>query len=143
MLLSVSRTTLASAAALLGSLVLASTMSQSTPAVHASVTSDRAAGGALFHEKGCEHCHGANGIGGEKGPNLSGVGRELKRDEIQKQILNGGDAMPAFADALSPDETKLLVDYLSAKRKVVKSQGAAGSSLPSAPKPNTGGSDDQ
>ena len=143
MLPSVSRSTLAFAAALLGSVVLASTMSQSTPAVHASGKADRAAGGALFHEKGCEHCHGADGIGGEKGPNLSGVGRELRREEIQQQILDGGNAMPAFADALSPDETKLLVDYLSAKKKVIKSQKAAGTPAPSAAKPNMGGSDDQ
>ncbi len=113
-------------------------------AVHASVSSDHVAARALFHEKGCEHCHGVDGLGGEKGPNLSGVGRELKPDQIRKQILEGGDAMPPFADALAPSETDLLVSYLSTRKKIVKARGPAGAPVQQpVPKPDRGGSDDQ
>ena len=112
--------------------------------VHASTRTDRAAGQALFHEKGCEHCHGIEGVGGEKGPSLSGVGRKLKPDEIQKQILQGGESMPPFADVLAPDEVKLLVDYLSAKKKKPsKAKSIVSAQAVPAPKSNTGGSDDQ
>ena len=74
----------------------------------------------LFHEKGCEHCHGVDGHGGGLGPDLSTVGKHLKKQQIEHQIYEGGAAMPAFRDALQPDEIKDLVDYLHAKRKAPK-----------------------
>jgi mono/diheme cytochrome c family protein len=74
----------------------------------------------LFHEKGCEHCHGPNGSGGDLGPDLSTVGRRLKKEQIEHQIHDGGASMPAFGDVLQPDEIKELVDFLYAKRKAVK-----------------------
>ncbi len=79
----------------------------------------------LFHEKGCEHCHGVDGRGGDLGPNLSTVGKRLTKQQIEHQIYDGGAAMPAFRDALQPDEIKDLVDYLHAKRKAPKSAAAA------------------
>ena len=98
----------------------------------------------LFHEKGCEHCHGVDGAGGEKGPDLSGVGRKLKPEAIQKQILEGGGNMPPFADVLAPDQVKLLVDYLAAKRKKPEKASASLPAKPApAPKLDNGGSDDQ
>jgi mono/diheme cytochrome c family protein len=90
------------------------------PVAHASSKTEREQGAALFHEKGCEHCHGINGIGGEKGPVLSGVGRTLHKPEIERQIREGGKEMPAFAEALSNDEVEQLVAYLAAKKKKVK-----------------------
>ena len=59
------------------------------------------------------------------------------------QILNGGDSMPAFADVLALGEVDLLVDYLSAKKKAVKSHRTTGVPAPPAAKPDNGGSDDQ
>ena len=129
---------------LLALLVFAPGLSHATRgAVHASVGSDRVAARALFHEKGCEHCHGVDGVGGEKGPNLSGVGRELKPDQIRRQILEGGDAMPPFADVLAPSETDLLVGYLSSRKKVVTSHEPTGTPVKPVPKSDSGGSDDQ
>ena len=138
------RATIVTAGIFMGSLLIAPLLSHPClPFVYASAASDRAAGRVLFHEKGCEHCHGVGGIGGEKGPDLSGVGRKLKADEIRTQILHGGDAMPSFADVLAPDEVKLLVESLSAKKKLVKTkQTPASPALPVA-KPSSGGSDDQ
>jgi len=78
-------------------------------------------GSVLFHEKGCEYCHGVNGIGvADKGPSLLTVGKHLKKDAIAKQILEGGNGMPAFGDVLQPDEIKALVDMLAKKKKAPK-----------------------
>jgi mono/diheme cytochrome c family protein len=93
----------------------------STSVVHAYSNESKKAGATLFHEKGCEHCHGANGRGGELGPDLSTVGKRLSKQKIEHQIHEGGAAMPAFGDVLQPDEIKDLVDFLHAKRKAPKS----------------------
>jgi len=71
----------------------------------------------LFHERGCEHCHGVDGVGTERGPDLSGVGRLLHKPDIERQIRDGGKEMPAFGDALTTDELQQLVAYLAAKKK--------------------------
>ena len=91
-----------------------------TSPVHAFSRQTREAGAATFREKGCEHCHGTEGIGTDRGPDLSGVGRQWKKDRIERQILEGGGGMPPFGGALQLDEVKNLVDYLSAKRKTPK-----------------------
>jgi len=67
---------------------------------------------ALFKERGCAQCHQIRGVGGVKGPDLSGVGRRLKQSMIEHQIVAGGGAMPAFGDALAPAEVTALVKYL-------------------------------
>jgi mono/diheme cytochrome c family protein len=90
------------------------------PIVHAYANEDKTSGATLFHEKGCEHCHGVDGRGGELGPDLSTVGKRLNKQKIELQIRNGGSAMPAFGDVLQPDEIKALVDFLHAKRKAPK-----------------------
>jgi mono/diheme cytochrome c family protein len=92
----------------------------SPPIIHAYSSDSKRSGATVFHEKGCEHCHGVNGRGGELGPDLSTVGKHLKKQQIEHQIHDGGAAMPAFGDALQPDEIKDLVDFLHAKRKPPK-----------------------
>lgn len=79
----------------------------------------------LFHEKGCEHCHGVDGRGGDLGPDLTAVGKRRNKQQIEHQIHDGGAAMPAFGDVLQPDEIKDLVDYLHAKRKAQKTTAPA------------------
>jgi len=91
--------------------------------VHAFSRQTRVAGAVTFHDKGCEHCHGVDGIGTDRGPDLSTVGKRWKKDRIEKQIREGGGGMPPFGDALQQDEVKDLVDYLSAKRKAPKTSG--------------------
>jgi enediyne biosynthesis protein E4 len=75
-------------------------------------------GAMLFHERGCEHCHGADRAGTEKAPSLTAVGRHLPSQAIAKKIEQGGGGMPAFGEVLQPDEIKLLVDYLTAKQPI-------------------------
>jgi ubiquinol-cytochrome c reductase cytochrome b subunit len=86
---------------------------------------DRAEGAELFKEKGCEHCHGVEGVGTEKGPSLTTVGKRLKKDEIERQIREGGKQMPPFGDVLNEDEMRKLVDYLAHKKKAPKSVGGS------------------
>ena len=85
--------------------------------VQASSKESREAGASLFHEKGCEYCHGVGAMGTEKAPDLSTIGKRKKREQIELQITNGGGGMPAFGAVLQPDEVKMLVDWLRSKRK--------------------------
>lgn len=85
--------------------------------VRASSHASKAAGAALFHERGCEHCHGVDGVGADKGPELTTIGKRWKAGKIEQQIREGGNGMPAFGSILQPDEVKSLVDYLKAKKK--------------------------
>jgi mono/diheme cytochrome c family protein len=85
----------------------------------AKARADEQAGALLFAEKGCVHCHGPGGSGGKKGPDLA----NLRKDKlwtpakITHQILNGGQKMPAFSDALTDQEIAQLVAYLRAKHR--------------------------
>jgi len=88
--------------------------------VQASSTKGREAGAVLFHEKGCEHCHGVNGVGTDRAPALTIVGKLLKKEQIKQQIEMGGNGMPAYGELLQPDEVKWLVEFLHDKRKAPK-----------------------
>ena len=81
-------------------------------AASAEAESARKHGAQLFEEKGCTQCHTINGVGKHKGPNLSAVGKRLKKPAIEKQIVEGGLNMPPFKDAITPEETHDLVEYL-------------------------------
>jgi mono/diheme cytochrome c family protein len=111
--------------ALLATAIALAVMSGSAPetVVHASSSKDRVKAQMLFKDKGCEHCHGVDGVGTERGPSLSTVGKRLSKAQIEQQIKDGGKQMPAFGDVLSQDEMKELVDYLVHKKKLPK--GAA------------------
>ncbi len=109
--------------------------------VRASSRGEREQGRVLFREKGCEHCHGVDGAGGDRGPSLAAVGRKWKPEQIRRQIEAGGGGMPAFGDVLGPDEVSRLVEYLKTKRSRVKPPPPA---KPHTPSPaGSGGSDDQ
>jgi mono/diheme cytochrome c family protein len=77
---------------------------------------DKSRGATIFADKGCQHCHTIHSEGGEKGPDLSGVGRTRSKTQIRTQILKGGDQMPAFADILKASEVDDLVAYLQSCR---------------------------
>ena len=102
-----------------GVLVLADSVTAVTPA-RAFSSQTRQAGAEVFKTKGCEHCHGMDAIGTDRGPELQDIGKRWKKDHIEQQIRNGGGGMPPFGDALQPDEVKDLVDYLSARKKAPK-----------------------
>jgi mono/diheme cytochrome c family protein len=105
------------------------------PTVHAFSSANQKAGAVLFHERGCEHCHGADGRGGDRGPDLSLVGRRRNKQQIEHQIHYGGASMPAFGDVLQPDEIQDLVEFLHAKRKAPKNIPSAVPPQPAATLP--------
>jgi mono/diheme cytochrome c family protein len=78
-------------------------------------------GAQLFATKGCVHCHGKQGVGGGKGPDLQLVRKRLKAPAITRQIHDGGKEMPAFGESLTAAQIKDLVAYLRAKRKIIVS----------------------
>jgi mono/diheme cytochrome c family protein len=62
------------------------------------------------------HCHSIRNEGGHKGPDLSGVGRRLKKDQIRRQIVGGSKLMPPFGDDLQDEDLKDLLAYLHSCR---------------------------
>jgi mono/diheme cytochrome c family protein len=88
----------------------------STSFLPAFASSDKQHGAAVFADNGCQHCHTIRKNGGNKGPDLSGVGRTLNKTQIRTQILQGGHEMPAFADILKESEVDDLVAYLHSCR---------------------------
>jgi mono/diheme cytochrome c family protein len=92
------------------------TLASSLPAFAASSAEQRTHGAQVFADNGCAHCHTIRQKGGDKGPDLSGVGRRLNETQITTQILQGGRTMPPFADVLQKSETEDLVAYLRSCR---------------------------
>ena len=108
--------------ALLAAAVAIVVMSARRPhrTVHAFSHKQRAQAALLFKEKGCDHCHGVDAGGTDRGPSLSAVGKRLSRAQIEQQIKDGGKSMPPFGGVLSQDETKALVDYLVHMKRMPK-----------------------
>ena len=94
------------------------------PGRSASAASDahKDAGAELFKQNGCEHCHGVDGAGTERGPALNTVGKRMHKEQIEHQIRDGGKQMPPFQDVLNDEQVRQLVDYLAHKKKAPKPQ---------------------
>lgn len=90
------------------------------PEVRAASHADQTTGAEIFKQNGCEHCHGVDGAGTDRGPALSTVGKRMKKDEIEHQIRDGGKQMPPFQDVLNDEQIRELVDYLAHKKKAPK-----------------------
>jgi ubiquinol-cytochrome c reductase cytochrome b subunit len=73
-------------------------------------------GAAVFQEKQCRNCHSLAGKGGQRGPALDSVATRLTRDQLIRQVLQGGGNMPAYGKNLSPAETTALVSFLNILR---------------------------
>jgi ubiquinol-cytochrome c reductase cytochrome b subunit len=73
-------------------------------------------GAVLVQYKQCRNCHALGGVGGQRGPALDGVATRLTRDQLVRQVLQGGGNMPAYGDHLKPDEVTALVAFLSTLR---------------------------
>ncbi len=73
---------------------------------------DAARGEALFNVS-CSECHGLDGRGGPRGPNLAGA--KLQPDYIAKRVRTRGGRMPFWsADRLSDGELRDLVAFVTA-----------------------------
>ena len=76
-------------------------------------------GAVVLQNKQCRNCHALEGIGGRRGPDLSGVGTRLSREQLIDQISNGtpgGGNMPAYGKQIRPAEMTALVDFLVSLR---------------------------
>ncbi len=82
---------------------------------------DQMAGAVLFRAQDCGHCHIMNGVGGKKGPELTNINKDKiwPPVKITNQILNGGQKMPPFSDALTDAQIAQIVAYLRAKHRPV------------------------
>ena len=111
----------------------------SAPALAASAdaAADVQAGAALYRDKGCARCHGAALEGNKKGPSLVDMDKdkEWPPQKMTDQILDGGQKMPPFREALTDDEITQLVAFLRAKDRPVLPQPANGSDPAATPAP--------
>jgi len=73
-------------------------------------------GALVVQNKQCRTCHALGGEGGERGPALDGVATRLTRDQLIRQVLQGGGNMPAYGKNLSPAEVNALVAFLDTLR---------------------------
>lgn len=70
-------------------------------------------GAVVLQYKQCRNCHAIDGLGGERGPNLTDVGMRLTKPQLTRQVVQGGGNMPAYGQNLKPEEVEALVDYMT------------------------------
>jgi len=70
-------------------------------------------GALVFQNKQCRNCHALGGEGGERGPALDAVATRLTKDEMVRQVIQGGGNMPAYGKKLSPAEVEALVSFMA------------------------------
>ena len=86
-------------------------------------------GAALVQSKQCRNCHSLDGLGGQRGPDLTNVATRLTENQLIRQILQGDGNMPAYGDHLKPYEVTALVSFLST-RHPANQPGARNSGTP-------------
>jgi ubiquinol-cytochrome c reductase cytochrome b subunit len=69
-------------------------------------------GAIVFQEKQCRNCHSLDGQGGKRGPALDQVALRLTRDQLVRQVIQGGGNMPAYGKNVSPAEATAVVAFL-------------------------------
>ena len=70
-------------------------------------------GAVVFQNKQCRNCHALGGEGGERGPSLDNVAARLTKDQLVRQVIQGGGNMPAYGKKLSPAEVEALVSFMA------------------------------
>ncbi len=68
-------------------------------------------------QKQCRNCHSLGGEGGRRGPALDEVATRLTRDQLIRQVIQGGGNMPAYGKNLAPHEVTALVAFMQTLRK--------------------------
>jgi mono/diheme cytochrome c family protein len=103
------------------------------PFSDANTKSAEQAGAVLYRDKGCPQCHGVDLAGNKKGPPLAEIriDKAWPPERLTKQILDGGEKMPPFREALTDDEIAQLVAYLRAKDRPAPPPAAAPPASPS------------
>ena len=92
----------------------------------ASGSGQRVRGAEVFTTNGCLHCHRIGSAGGQRGPNLSDVGRRRSKAMMRWQIVHGSKAMPAYGDVLTRSQIDDLIAYLrSCRSRIAPDRGRA------------------
>jgi len=90
-------------------------------------------GALVFQYKNCRNCHALEGIGGQRGPDLSDIGARMTANQLIDQVSNGtpgGGNMPAYGKQMSANEMDVLISFLVSLRPEGQSPaGAADGSL--------------
>jgi ubiquinol-cytochrome c reductase cytochrome b subunit len=73
-------------------------------------------GALLIQSKQCHNCHSLGGDGGMRGPALDVVATRLTRDQLIRQVIQGGGNMPAYGKNLKPAEVQALVSFMETLR---------------------------
>ena len=97
-------------------------------------------GALVFQVKQCRNCHSLGATGGQRGPALDSVAVRLTRDQLIRQVIQGGGNMPAYGNNLSPAETTALVAFLETLHPATQdpARDAARDLVLSESKPKTG-----
>ena len=76
------------------------------------------AGAEVFREAGCGDCHtfAAAGTTGKAGPDLDQI--TPRREQVVRQVTDGGNGMPAFRDRLDEDEIEAVAAFVSGSAAV-------------------------
>ena len=69
-------------------------------------------GAAVLQQKSCRNCHALDGRGGQRGPDLTDVATRLTRDQLVRQVIQGGGNMPAYGKEMNRYEVDALVSFL-------------------------------
>jgi alcohol dehydrogenase (cytochrome c) len=75
---------------------------------------DATAGKTVFADN-CAVCHGAQGTGGNGGPDLTAIPSAKDARTVQAQVTNGGGGMPAFKGQLSTKQINDVTAYVTQK----------------------------
>jgi ubiquinol-cytochrome c reductase cytochrome b subunit len=107
--------------------------------IHGTIALERQ-GALVFQVKQCRNCHSVGDAGGQRGPALDSVAVRLTRDQLIRQVIQGGGNMPAYGNNLSPAETTALVAFLETLHPATQSPAhdAARDSVLGESKPKSG-----
>jgi quinohemoprotein ethanol dehydrogenase len=78
-------------------------------------TKGNAAAGATVFANNCQSCHGADGHGGNGGPDLTGIPSAKNYNTVLAQVENGGGGMPPFKGQLTPKQIADVSTYVTQK----------------------------
>jgi quinohemoprotein ethanol dehydrogenase len=81
----------------------------------ATTTKGNAAAGATVFANNCQSCHGADGRGGNGGPDLTGIPSAKNYNTVLTQVENGGGGMPPFKGQLTPKQIADVSTYVTQK----------------------------
>jgi mono/diheme cytochrome c family protein len=104
--------TVVEAVALVAFVVFVALLLFRQPESHTASSSTNASGADVFASQ-CARCHGANGEG-DIGPKLNGgaVTRDFPNVDAEVDVVTyGRSGMPAFANQLSPEQVRAVVEF--------------------------------